>query len=254
MPPVPPPPPDPVVPPRPAAPPDPVALPAVPRGAAFPTRAANSARAGQAAGTGRAGRAKRSAPAARAAARRASAAGRAARGRRAAGTARATAGRIAPSLAAAPPAVVPPVGLLPPLEPAAPPAPPAPVGDPIVPEELHAADTANRTAQSARRFWEREKPVTRDDRIQNNWRCVGCIVRKGSRLFSVRRRKLPRPRSVSPTAAEQHICVASLRLDRQTGLTIDNPTAPRAAACSVRASCSKKCRYAFRCFVRRRCS
>ena len=64
-----------------------------------------------------------------------------------------------PPLAPAPPdAVAPPVGLLL----------PAPVVDPIVPEELHAADTANRTAQTLRN----------DDRIENNWRYVACFVRK----------------------------------------------------------------------------
>jgi hypothetical protein len=48
--------------------------------------------------------------------------------------------------------------------------PPAPVVDPIVPEELHAADTANRTAQTLRN----------DERIENNWRYVACVVRKRS--------------------------------------------------------------------------
>ena len=68
-----------------------------------------------------------------------------------------------PPLAPAPPdAVAPPVGLLP----------PSPVVDPIVPEELHAADTANRTAQTLRN----------DDRIENNWRYVACFVREKSPL------------------------------------------------------------------------
>ena len=74
-----------------------------------------------------------------------------------------------PPLAPAPPdAVAPPVGLLP----------PAPVVNPIVPEELHAADTANRTAQSPRGFGEREVPLRNDNRIENNWRYVACFVRK----------------------------------------------------------------------------
>src|SRR5947208_1975394 len=81
---------------------------------------------------------------------------------------------------APPPALAPPVGTLPPLEPPAPPAPPAPVGDPIVDDEPHPADTANRAAQSARPLGAREGPVTLDDRIDNHWRCVACIVRKES--------------------------------------------------------------------------
>ena len=192
MPPVAPPPPEPVVPPRPAAPPDPVALPAVPPfPPAPPTPPAPATPPVPAAP------AEPSVPPLPPAPPLAALPPPVA-------PPEAVEPAVPPALPPVallpplppPPAVVPPVGLLPPLEPAAPPVPPAPVGDPIVPEELHAADTANRTAQSARRFWEREKPVTRDDRIQDNWRCVGCIVRKGSRLFSVRRRKLPRPGAV----------------------------------------------------------
>jgi len=80
-----------------------------------------------------------------------------------------------PPLAPAPPdAVAPPVGLLP----------PDPVVDPVVPDELHAADTANRTAQSRRGFAEREVPLRNDGRIDNSWRYVACFVRKREELVS----------------------------------------------------------------------
>jgi hypothetical protein len=69
-------------------------------------------------------------------------------------------------------------------------------------DELHADDTANRTAQSAKPRGDREKPVTREDRIQNNWRCGVCIVRKGARFF--------RPAAKIATPADRFATVAEL--------------------------------------------
>jgi hypothetical protein len=79
---------------------------------------------------------------------------------------------VVPPVETLPPEPLPPVPVVPPVELL----PPAPFVDPIVPEELHAADTANRSAQTLRN----------DDRIEKTCRYVACFVRKRARLLRSR--------------------------------------------------------------------